>query len=262
MANFVTGFIPDDIVAVHRYFQRVIVHSRQTGPQSAATTRLLEAAYRTFQLELNELARVSALDAQKKMRERLRKTAKRPDTGVTPHLRTSLTARPLRGTGPFATGAVGVADKAHLEKARSPVDDFAYWKVQEEGTRANVGRAIRGYFFDKGFVNATRPAPGFTGTPAAQPLFRSGRLGNFPASVSGGIGPRGGKGGKGVIKNPIRARHFIRDGAQAAHANWLAGLRLVESSTLANIRAALGGGRVVRRAPTRLRGRPVRRRGL
>jgi hypothetical protein len=251
--RYVTGFVVDDILTAHQMFEKVLLHARALGPQAKGTVVLIESAYRLFNADLNELARVSAIDAEKKMREQLRKTAKRPDTGIAPHLRSALKARPIRTVGRLGTGVVGVADKNALEKVTSPVDGFAYWKVQEEGTRANVGRTIRGYFFDRGYANPTRPAPGYTGTPAAQPIFRPGRLGNLPRSVSGGIGPQGGQGGKGVIRNPIAARHFIRDGAARAHVDWLAGLRAVEVTALANLRAAIrpGPARRVRRARRR-----------
>lgn len=259
MARYVRAFVVEDIVAVHAAYQQVIRHARQLGPRGRGTVSLLEASYRKFNSELDALAVLTAHDASTKIKARLQKSARRPDTGVAPHLRNAIRSAPLRTPGPFATGAVGVADLDKLEKVVNPHDPqrVPYWIVQEEGTSANVGRVIFGYFFDRGFANAQRPAPGYTGSPRAQPVFLTGRLGNMPGSVRGGIGPRGGKGGKGTIRRPIPARHFVRDGADSARNNWKAGINRIERDSLQDIRVALGVGTrtQARRTATRLRGR-------
>lgn len=257
MTTYVRAFIVTDIVQVHEAYQRVIRRARTAGPRAKGTVALLERSYREFNRNLDLLAVTTAKDADLRIKEQLAKTARRPDTGVAPHLRSGIKSAPLRTPGPFATGAVGIVNLARIERIVNPNDPsrVPYWIVQEEGSRANVGRTIFGYFFDRGFSNAQRPAPGYTGTANAQPLFSPGRAGNLPASVQGGIGPRGGKGGKGVIRNPIPARHFVRDGANKARADWRLGIDRIERASLRDIQVALGVSQRTGASASRLRGR-------
>lgn len=257
MARYVRALILADVGRLHREWQLVIAEAeranRDTKGQLAGTVRLLKVAYRIFNRELGELARDCSAIAEVEMRRHLDRSAKRKATGVGPHLRSKLRARPFDvGVGPFQTGAVGIGDEDAMNDLVDPEFPGAgpYWQTQEYGSTAHVGREIRGFFFDARFTNPTRPARGYTGNKAiAQPLF-------LPGSVA--TGPRGGSGGKGTIRQPIRARHFIRNGARDAEVHWRAGLARIEAQSRAAVRAARAEGaasRVRRRAAPRPPGR-------
>lgn len=240
MAVYSRGLVLADIARLHRLWQDAIAEAeranRRTKGGAAGIVRLLKASYRKFNADLDELARRTSAEAVTAMQERLDQTERRRNTGVRPHLRSRLHARPLDIGGPFATGAVGIADEDLLDKLVDPLypADGPYWRTQEFGSTAHVGRQIRGYFFDPGGRGPKAPARGYTGNRAiAQPLFT-------PSSKQ--QGPQGGRGGKGTIRVPIRARHFIRDGAKQAEANWRVGLRRIERESLAAIRAAFVSG--------------------
>lgn len=242
MARFVTSFDLVDVALVHREFLVAIRNAEQLG--QTGTAALLKAAHADYNALLRRASVKHAAKAQAAILFQLEMTARRPDTGVKPHLRDHIRCRPISPVGPLELGSVGVADLNELEKVRNPEDGFAYWEVQEEGTTANVGREIRGFFYDRGYRGATRPAPGYTGNKAvAQPLFAPGTL--IP-------GPRGGLGGKGTIRNPIPARHFVRDGARKAGVNWQAEMRSVERATLRELTAVLAPGPVRRAGARRL----------
>lgn len=255
MARYVRAFILQNAGELHVLFQEVILLARDAArlnPAERGTAALVERAYRDWMRELDALAALTAVQATEAIKAELAATARRPDTGVRPHLRDAIRCRPYAIVGPrgvrggVPTGSVGIADLQALERVKNPFDPkgVPYWIVQEKGTARNVGRTLRGYFYDRGHTNPTRPAPGYTGTKGAQPLFLPGRLGNMPRSVAGGIGPKGGKGGKGVIQNPIPARHFIGDavhpgGADVAKVRWLGYHRVAEDKAIAELTPAI-----------------------
>lgn len=254
MARYVRSFIVESSGEVHLAFQEAILNARaavRVNPANASTVRVLERAYREWMADLDRLAVITAADATNAIKRVLSETARRPDTGVRPHLRDAIVSRPFTVLKGVPTGSVGVADRGRLERVTNPFDarGVPYWIVQEEGTSRNVGRTLRGYFFDRGHTNPTRPAPGFTGTAAAQPLFLPGRVGGMPSSVGGGIGPRGGQGGKGVIRNPIPARHYVERGADDARARWRARVALNEARAMQQAAAAVSGLRRPARRP-------------
>lgn len=188
-------------------------------------------AYAQMNRDLDELAVASAADAKKKIQAYLKLTAKRPAAGDgQPHINSLITCRPLHRFSGIATGEVGVADEAVLDKAVDPLYPGAgeYWRAQEFGSTAHVGRIIRGYFYGPGFSN---PTPPLASPPSPlQPLFvPSGaqRAAYNALGFQGGGGKQGGTGNIGEIHNPIQARHFISRGANDARRDWRAGIEAI-----------------------------------
>lgn len=249
MPQYKTGFVVSDIAQIHRLFDQRLaqlsglqrIGSKRSRALAQAQYRQMLRVYSAFNRELDALAVAASKDATAKIRARIKATAKRPDTGHGGlHMRQAVRSRPiLRGIG-IATGAVGVAEIEALDKVVNPVTPEAgpFWRAQEEGTDAHLGRVIRGYFFGRGYSGDPTPPLGSYSGSGRQPLFVSARAGAaaFGAvGFQGGAGVRGGRGGYGTISHPIQARHFIRDGAHEAYADWLAGLRQIEARTAARL---------------------------
>lgn len=275
MAVYQRIFSNPDVADTHVLFLKAVraaelvdAERRRAGlPAIAAATRAqLLRAYDEFNRDMESHAQITAQRARENMQRRLKQTAKRPDTGLRPHLRQALLARPLRRFGPIATGEVGIAPEENLDKVVNPTSPSygPYWRAQEFGTgssevKSQKGRVIHGYFFDTGLQNPTVPQK----NRSDQPIFVSGRAGGVP--VKGGIGPKGGKGGRGVIGQEIQGRHFIRDGANDTLPGWLAGIRRIERQTERRLDVVLRGSRVrtpAQRAARRVTGprrRPPRR---
>lgn len=262
MAVYQRIFTVAGVADLHLRFNRVIkeaeavdlLHRRGVLSSGAgATARELLRAYALWSRELDDLARLTAVDAEAKIVAILKIRQKRPDTGKGPHLRDLIMNRPIqRGSG-IATGQVGIADEHTLNRAINPLGPSygPYWRTIEFGYTGHVGRVLRGFFGDKGGPIEV-PRSQYAGGGGPHPIFYPGRLGNLPASVKGGIGPRGGKGGLGTIRHPIRAEHFIRDGSHRAFIDYVAGVRSIENQTINRLSAVIG-----RRAPvSRRRRRP------
>jgi len=244
MAKYRRAFIAPDVLAVHAAFDRVLRSAARLdrlGGPGGSTRAVALRAYLVFNRELEALAVRTAADATKRIILRIEKTASRPDTGVRPHMRDAVVSRPFQFGGVrLQTGAVGVADEDVLDALVDPLYPAAgsYWLAQELGTRKHMGRVLRGYFYGPGFSNpdvprATRPNP-------LQPLF-------VPGAAR--AGPAGGGGGKGTIQRPINPRFFVRDGANAAAAEWRRGMARIETTTLKSLNAVISPARIRRRAP-------------
>lgn len=257
MAIYRRIFVITDVAKIHREFGLAIAEAaavnrraRAKGlrPPAEAIERQLRREHAIFQRRLDELAAATAVRATEQIQHRLKLTARRSATGEKPGLHDLIKSRPLGRIAGFATGAVGVADEASLDRAIDP--DYpqfgTYWQAQEFGTDAHVGRRIFGYFGNPGFAQAEVPRAQFAGGRGPHPLFS-------PLVV----GPRGGRGGPGEIRTPLRARHFIRDGANLARTSWRAGLEAIETQTIQELAAVLSGtvpagrGRRGGRAPRR-----------
>lgn len=233
------GFDLDTVYAQHKAFedgirlcQRIDRARRRARQGPTGATAAMLRAYSRWQRGLDDIAKASALDAQQAVQRALKSSAKRPDTGIGgPHIHDLIRCRPVKHA--FPTGEVGIGDIAFLDRAVDPdyEDAGPYWRAQEFGTTAHVGRSIYGYFYGAGWSSPAVPSTGQSG----QPLFSPRR---------GGV--RGGKGGKGTIRRPIMARHFLRDGMRAAEGPWLAAIARSEARGIADYRAAaalaLGGG--------------------
>lgn len=226
MARYMRLFAVTDIVETHELFARTdaacdIVNAadRRAGrpPRAVATQKELSRAYRDFTRDLNRAAHLGARTGTREIVARIESTALRAPTDKAVHLKDLIRSRPASVGTRLATGAVGIADMDWLDKAIDP--DYPhkgpYWAAQEYGTTKHVKRKIQG-FFHGGGQPAERPLGMYSGGGGPHTAFS-------PASKfnpSSGQGSRGGKGGKGTIRVPLKPRYFIRDGANAAHAEW------------------------------------------
>lgn len=145
--------------------------------------------------EYEKLGVDGAIKADELIRARIRATAVRPPTSG--RLESGIISRPLPTTWP--AGAVGIADIDALDKAAvNPRFHAAgpYWRTQEYGYAGHVGRRVPGYF-----------QPG-----GARPSGAEFRVHPYFEQV-GGAGGRAPRGTPAmVIRKPIEARHFLRDG--------------------------------------------------
>lgn len=233
MPSYVYGYV-GRVADVQRLFQEVIIDLQKLEQKrpgtAAARLQAVKVAYRDYNDELDAIAIRFADLAQSTARRTFRLTAKRPDTGTRPHLVDRIDARPLKfgaSVSIFGTGSVGIGDIKRLDSVTNPRDPSStpYWKVQEEGTRKLVGRTIQGLFF---------------GTGGSGP-------GEGPRAIYAPPNPRGphpifvaGKGGKGVIRRPIAARHFLRSAASETFPKWEAAMAAAEAKAVAAIAAAAG----------------------
>ena len=254
MALYVREFVVDRVADIHLAYHDAIRLAEQVEAtyvrlgrpgRAAHTADALRRAYAAFSDDLDALAKATAIDAQKRMRDQLRLTRKRPDTRMTPQLRNNLIARPEYPGGKLATGVVGVADIERLDSVVNPLGPQygPYWRAQEYGTTAHVGRVIRGFFFGPGGGGTpSRPQAQYAGGKGPHPIFvtagqhaAAASVLGFSADEAGGGGTRGGLGGFGTIRHPIQPRFFIRDGANQAEAEWRTELALLERKAVARL---------------------------
>lgn len=241
---FVTGYASSDVVQTHREFATTLAEvrafnawaARKGQPQLLALETRLQQAYAIFNRNLDRAATIGAQAAARGMKGVLKQTQLRPDTDRKPHLRELLHSKPavIPGLRGFATGSVAIGDIDQLEKAIDP--DFpqhgSYWRAQNYGTTAHVGREIHGFFHGPG-GSMSRPLAALAGGGTMQhdPMFS-------PSSKISG--PRGGGGGRGMIRVPLKPRHFIERGRDAGYGEWLAAMALAEQDALLSITRAMG----------------------
>ncbi len=253
MAEFFAIFATEDAVVVHELYIEIlgilIAAEREAAalrvPSPAAGMRAkVEKSYREFTREITRVAEVTAADFDKKAVAILEATRKRDDTRVAPHLRNLIQSRPANlGFAEFPIGAVGLGRISTLDRAVNPNTPGygAYWRAQEYGTGkdgvpSQRGRQLRGFFFRPGFKDPVRPMAQYRGAgDPSYPIFLPGRPSNLPSNVRGGIGVRGGRGGKGVIHHEIQPRRFLRGAADATFADYIAGVKAVEARALTGL---------------------------
>lgn len=198
MARYFAELQPDpELVAAYVAIVRTIKTYTAKGMlREAAQAR---AVYQGMVRDYESLATRGAAKADELVRERIRQTAVRPPTSG--RLTAAIQSAPLKQ--PFPGGGVGIANLATLDKlAVNPnaKKKGEYWRAQEYGTSAHVGRIVPGFFM-----------PGRSKPSAAE--FR-----NHPYFEQAKRG-KGGKASKGtpamVIRRPIHARHFLQDGTVA-----------------------------------------------
>lgn len=200
------GIIVPEIADIHGAFDRLFVKlaALERDPRIAndmgRAQRDLRVAYLRFNRGLNALASNTAGVATRRIKYHLRQTSRRADTQKKPHLRDHIRSRRLPG-GPLATGIVQIADEDELNKVVNPFSPRwgPYWRAQELGIDFS-GREIRGFFAGPGGTPFSPPQGRYRGVAGApDPIFRARA-----------------KGPAGTIQTPIKARHFIRDGARDA----------------------------------------------
>lgn len=236
MAEYVRIFVVGNITEIHRAFlearrEAMVSNARDRRPggrrrrDGEATLNELDRLYAQFNIDLNTAASTSAARATKAIKQRLAVTRVRPETDKPRHLADMIKSRRANVISGIATGAVGIADVAELNKAIDP--DFpsggTYWEAQEYGTFAHMGRQITGYFYGGS-------------APIAPPRGAQFRV-HAAFSPEGLLtGPRGGRGGRGTIRRPLMARYFIRDGADSARDAWRSAVSRAEDEFVSGLR--------------------------
>jgi hypothetical protein len=193
--------------------------ARSLGPAGAARARALQAAI--FELERREQL-VS------------RATAQRADAFIRTHIASSSTGRPRRPAsrsgdmagnvrsdplaGTLPLGQVGIANLELMARTVNPDAPGAgeYWRAQEYGTTAHIGRRLVGYF-----------QPG--GAPPNEGDFRAHAYFDYD-------GRSNKKAPGGIIRRPIQPRHFLRDGTADAVGYWREQQRRVERDVVSALR--------------------------
>lgn len=158
----------------------------------------IRAALQRMWREYEQLGVDAAHQADTFIRQAIKQTAVRPPASG--RLESAIQSRPLPST--FPAGAIGIADLDVLEKIAAR-GGGTYWRAQEYGTTAHVGRIVPGYF-----------QPG-----QARPSAAEFRVHPYFGQATG----RNGKAPKGTpamrITRPLHARYFMRDGTTAI-AGW------------------------------------------
>lgn len=231
-----------EFAALARDLTRQINQERDARRRSLliARRRAVLQIEQEFEEEMKAIARRTSAYATQQIRVRIKRV--RPSAGA-PNLAKGVRSRPI---APLIGGVVGVADEAYLDRIRNPRTPGygPYWRAQEFGTGtapphdppvpSQRGRKLRGTFYVPG---SARPS---------QSMFR------VHAYFKPG-GPKGGKGGKGTIRREIPAKHFLRDGADAAAQQYRAEIARLQSRTVARLTAVMTGRAVaapgIRRRP-------------
>lgn len=194
--------------------------------EAAVVARALSGAEAVAIIELAATVRAganlaaieTAKAADEAIRHRIDITRKRPESGAFAGARKRLNEGVH--SEPLGDGGVGIGSIAALDSVVGS-DGRPFWRAQEEGTSANVGRLIFGTF----------EGPGLTPSPPDSSLFRV-----HPVFTPGsGIAAGGG-----VIRRPIPARHFVRDGAAIATIFREDQFRTIELDAVGAIRALRG----------------------
>ena len=261
MATYQRIFTLPRVGSVHREFAEILalakavdLERRALGlpPNTVATQQVIRRAYLKFNEELDTLAVATAKEATAAIRRRLKATQVRVDTRLGPHLSGGIKSRPLHRFGTIATGEVGIADEAALDRVLNPTSPQygPYWRAQEYGTGqsapgqpavpSQIGRVLYGFFYGAGLGgNPEVPRAQYAGGGGPHPIFvsaKSQRSIYGSLGFGGGGGQRGGVGGLGTIGHEIEGRHFIRDGADDARTAWRRGIARVESDAIASLR--------------------------
>lgn len=240
---YVTGYASTDVIQTHREFARTLAEirayntwaARKGRPLLTALETRLNTAYAVFNRDLDRAAHIGALAATRGMKTVLKQTQLRPDTDRRPHLRDLLRSKPavVPGLRGFATGSVAIGDVDWLEKAIDPEypQHGSYWRAQNYGTAAHVGREIYGFFHGGGSMSKPLAALAGGGSMQHDPMFS-------PSSKMSG--PRGGRGGPGRISVPLKPRMFVERGRDAGYGEWLAAMAVAEQDALLSITRAMG----------------------
>lgn len=170
--------------------EAAVIARELPGPEAAAIIELATSVRAGVAVAAIETAKA----ADSAIEHRIDITRKRPEAGAWRGSRKRLNEG-IRSEA-LGNGAVGVGAISDLDQVVG-TDGRPYWRAQEEGTSANIGRILFGTF----------EGPGITPGPPNQAEFRV-----HPVFTPGD----GLAAGSGTIRRPIPARHFLRDGAAIA----------------------------------------------
>lgn len=214
-----------DLRAIHE----ALLNARRLFLQ--AGDRRSAAAVARIYAELNDGLRLLALEVARSsehhIRERIRATQKRPDTGRGRGLIDNIKSSTWDPTPSVSVGWVAIAQLKELDKTVNPYSSSQepYWRAQEYGYR--YSHIPTGFFFGPGYSGPiSRPSPSQAGL---HPL--------FVPSAKGG-----------TFRSPpqIEARHFLRDGASQAIREWRSGFGQLQSKVLADMNRVLAARGVTR----------------
>lgn len=179
-------------------FNQLEIRLRRDG-RPVAADMLLAATRRTRQ-QLERLEIEMAAFATEELRRQEHDTRVRPDTGGEGgnRLGDALVAEPLKES--LMPGSVGVANQDLLDQK------VPWWITNERGSSARVGGVLFGIFWGRGSGGGAEGAVPDAGQFREHPLFAP-----APASMGGG---------RGVIENPIPARHFVAKAVAVINAEW------------------------------------------
>lgn len=190
---FYTRVEPDPAVAraYVALFDAITLYRRAGRVAQASALGLV---LRDIRLAYEKQGARSAAKADALIRDRLRQTQVRPDTPG-PHLRDKIVSRPLPTTVP--AGAFGIADLDVLDTAVNPRTGGIYWRAQEWGLPVP----------ERG-----KPAPGFFQPGNARPNPAEFRVHPYFEQMSYA------RGMPALVRTrPLKARHYLRDGAELAY---------------------------------------------
>lgn len=231
MAEFVRTYIPDPRFrqGVKLIFDAIDVYIAARQPVIAAR---LQAELSAMESAIRVATESDARKADTLMAELLESRLVRPATRG-PHLAERIHSLPLDAA--LSEGALGYAATEELDRAVDPdyPESGTYWRAIEEGSEAQVGRVLVGYF-----------QPGFAAPAASEfrqhPYFTPG---GPLAAARGRLSGEGDSSPAGLVKNPIEAKHFLRDGSAMAAADHDTNMRRIQSGA---IDAMLGATAVAR----------------
>lgn len=261
----------NDLIATVQANARVLRSKgyRREAQAAEGQVRAIKRSYRYFNARLQRIEIETSKRAREAIEKRIIATRKRPDTRAAPQMRRHVRARPIiiPGAKRLRTGSVGILDEDEMDKVVNPLDPSAgpYWLAQEYGTSAHLGRELWGVFTTSGFGDPTPPQSRYAGVPKPpHPRFVSAGAGRGAFSdlgFSGGMGAQGGSGGgRGIIRNPLKARHFIRDGTTLAEIEWRRDMARAEAESLVSLERIMGRTPAAVPLPRRTQARRLPRR--
>lgn len=194
MTDYFQTLVIGDYPQTAKEFVQTAAVARLAG--QPATARLISETFVAMEAELVAMSERTAEIADAAIKDKIASTAVRavetgdePGGGLLEHIQ----SHPIAANA----GIVGIAQIG----GTGGLDELAYWRAQNYGlsTQNFLGRKISGFFYDNPQgANPLVPQQGV----GDQPIFRPGR------------------GGIGIIRNPIEERRFLEAGATAAAAYW------------------------------------------
>lgn len=202
------------------------------GPAARGQVTLVRRAILDFERDLESMSRRFAGRADTLVKETLDARRVRPERTEDPiRLKDHIVSDPLSLGGLHA--GVGVARIEELAKV-------PWWRTQESGSHHLVGTQLYGYFYGADRSRGSRRAPN-PDERRQHPIFQTG------------------KGRRLIIRNPIPAKFYLRDGSAALGVEWRAAFDRIQAELVAKIDTALAGGPRGPVVPRRPRPGPRRR---
>lgn len=178
---------------------------------SAGERSAIEQVIASTEQKVAEASILTARFSEKMIREKIDVTRVRPEISAFGFIVPKKHLADGVKSDVIALGAIGIGSIAELDTVVG-TDGRPFWRTQEYGSDHNVGRVVFGLF-----------QPG--GSLPSQDQFRQ-----HPVFEVGEGGPM-------VIRRPIPARHFLRDGTAAATIFREREFKAVEQGAVGQIRA-------------------------